>query len=188
MQIQKRSKKTLGRIVIIAGIALLVILGYGLIAHNNNYWPFLVTTPKDVNLSPPTSEEQQGATQIKSSSVDPTVKTSPGSTTTTATPKTDPSANQSTTTVTITNYSTSRIGVLIEAVLSSGTCNLQLTNSSGTTYSYSSSIFAQSSSSTCKDFGMDSTKITPGTWTVTVDITSGSTTGHVSQQLQLDTQ
>lgn len=178
----------LRRIVIIVAIALLAILGYGLIAHKNNYWPFLVTAPKDVNLNPPTSAEQQGANQIKSSAADSTTKTTPDSNTATSTTKTGPSTNQSTTTVTITNYSTSRIGVLIGAVLSSGTCSLQLTNSSGVTYNYSAATFAQSSSSTCKDFGIDPNKVTPGTWTVTVDVTDGQITGHTTQQLNLATQ
>lgn len=76
---------------------------------------------------------------------------------------------------------TLQIRVLIDQILSGGTCKLTLTNkSTGTTVVKSADILASPSSSTCKGFDIALSELKSGTYDITIAITSESQTGTIT--------
>lgn len=72
-----------------------------------------------------------------------------------------------------------RIGTVIEAVASSGTCTLNLTKDNKTV-TRTSEIQAMASTSTCKGFEIPLPELSIGTWSIKIDITLSSKQAHLS--------
>jgi len=182
MQTRITKQKTRKKLLLTTLIVVIILaLAYGVFAAQAKIWPF--PSANTVNLSPATNNEKSTGDQIKSDSVNDDNQP----------PKETPSndANPSTTSTSVLLSSTTQdsttyhIRVLIDSVLNSGTCTLSMTKSGEQTYSSTADVQAGPSSSTCKGFDIPLTSLAVGNWTTTVTVTSGNTTGMVSQEISV---
>jgi hypothetical protein len=56
----------------------------------------------------------------------------------------------------------------------------------GSNYSTSVDIQALASSSTCKGFDVPLSQLSSGTWNISIDISVGSKTGHITDQVKVE--
>lgn len=79
-----------------------------------------------------------------------------------------------------------KLRAIIKTISSSGTCQLSMTHSSGSTYASSANAQALASSTTCKGFDIPLDNLKSGSWKVTLsyenDNVQGQTTKEVSVQ------
>lgn len=81
---------------------------------------------------------------------------------------------------------TLQVRVLIDQILSTGTCKLTLTNKSmGATVVKSADILASPSSSTCKGFDIPLSELRSGTYDIIITITSESQTGTITGSISI---
>jgi hypothetical protein len=78
-----------------------------------------------------------------------------------------------------------RIGTLIEGVISDGSCVLTMSKDNQTV-TRNVGIQALASSSTCKGFNVPVAELSPGTWTIKIDINSNSKEAHLSDSVKID--
>ena len=73
----------------------------------------------------------------------------------------------------------------IDQYLSSGTCNLTLTSSYGTTFTDNANIVPSPSTSTCEGFDIATSDLASGTWAINIDLESGGKTGTITGEVNL---
>lgn len=80
------------------------------------------------------------------------------------------------------------IRTLIEKITSEGSCNLTMKNtSSGVVYEETVGVQALPSSSTCKGFTVPFSKLSSGTWSITIDYTvNGSVKGSAKGEVTVN--
>lgn len=76
------------------------------------------------------------------------------------------------------------IRVTINQLLSSGTCDLSLTNGSNS-FTDTTDIAENPSSSTCKGFDIPLSKLNSGTWKITIKIVGGGKTGSITGEVNI---
>lgn len=79
-----------------------------------------------------------------------------------------------------------QIRVLIQEILSEGTCRLSLrktTDSNPITQTVE--VFPSASSATCRGFTIDTATMQKGNYVINITVTSGSRTGTVSQEIEI---
>jgi len=189
MRINK-TKKTNNkkRFAIIAIVALLAIIGYGVFAFTTHGWPFL---QNDSSQDSTKSVDPKAADKIKSEAVEQDAdKTSTGSDTPQQ-PTTDPTTGATTVEMNVTNYGpvggSYSIHFEIQALVSSGTCTVKFTpTTTGKSYTATAGIQALSRTSTCKGFDtISQAELPEGAYTVEANFTSGTTSGSLSQKIQV---
>lgn len=180
MKIKTRKKNKLNRravIILISTAAVLTILGIVLY-----FYVFKNSTPQeqnqaqqseqvetDLNLNPPTDEEVNAGNLIKENSVN-----------------NSPSAQNDNISLIITSANqvdnTLSVRTLIEGVVSSGSCTLELISGNKKVTKFSE-VQALSNSSTCKGFDVPVSELSTGTWQINLTYQNsnqrGSTTGSV---------
>lgn len=82
------------------------------------------------------------------------------------------------------NGATLQVRVLISELLQSGDCTLRVSDTS-IKIEKTADIFATSSSSTCKGFDIDTSGLAKGTYTLSLDVKSGSRSGSVSREVTI---
>jgi len=180
---QKKNKKLY--IIIGAIVVLLAGLSYYVFALNGNLfgWQFRKDENSSVNMDPPTNEQVKAGQDAKEETVEED-QGKPGTGSDTPTP--DPSGaltvgfsavNQ--------NDGKLQIRVMIEDVLSSGQCNLALTDGNKNV-TKSAAVYASASVSTCQGFDVPVSELSNGTWNITVNITSGDRTGQATTSFQVN--
>lgn len=83
------------------------------------------------------------------------------------------------------NGSTLQIRTLIEEVVSGGNCTLTLTQDTKKV-TKNASTQALSSSSTCQGFDVATSELAPGSWTITIDITTSGKTAHLNKVITIN--
>lgn len=78
-----------------------------------------------------------------------------------------------------------QIRVLINQLLTSGTCKLTLTNGDGKTYSASADVASNPSSATCQGFNVPLNQLGSGNWNISISVTSGSKQGIITGQTKI---
>lgn len=187
MRIQK-TKKLKNHVVILAITGILATGMYIAAALQYSLWPFTTTSP--ANLSPPSPDEKKAGAQIKSNSVESSTKNNatrsgsdqplppvptPGATTSTAIVDIISSTQDS---------SMYRVRVLIQAILGNGQCKLTMTKGSES-YTADAEIQPSASTSTCTGFDIPISKLSTGTWSVVIDVSSGSIVGTARQEIEI---
>lgn len=185
MHINKRTNPK-KKILIACSIGALLLIGAIVVARQANMWPSS-TTPQ-TTLTPATDEQKKDGEQTKTDTIQDTnsKETSGSGSDQPLPPVTDEATNTSTVLVDITSTSQDgtiyKIGVLIQAQLSSGQCTLTLKKG---TQIYTSSVDIQAlpSTSTCKGFNVPLDQLSAGKWMATVNVVSGSTNGTASREV-----
>lgn len=162
MKIKKKIQKPNNKKFIIGAILLLVVLLFGvgtyisvthLVSKESTKRP---VGDASINRDPPTNEESEAGQTTKNSTINNYDKAQSGE-----------SLEQSNVTLTITAISTSgaslEIRTLIDSLWPDGTCKLTLTNDYQTK-TYSSTITAYSSFSSCDGFSIPKSELSNGTW------------------------
>lgn len=184
MQIHTTKKKNLPlRYALLAtALVILLVAGYVYYAHHFQKWPFPAAQSTSssqgssgantTNYTAPTPDQVTSGTSTKEQAANAAQNT--------------PSITQPTTTsipVTITHVepgSTVQIGTLIGSITSTATCTLQMTGPGGKTYSANSGTQALSTSSTCEGFSVPMTSLSSGSWSVTITVKDGTSSGSAS--------
>lgn len=181
---QKSSKKVL--IISVSVVALLLIgLSYYVFAMNGSLfgWKFRSDTTSDsINLEPPTKEQQQAGSEIKQENID-TNKPGTGS----EVPETPSDATKLSVNFTSVNQNgdTLRARAQISPLISSGTCTLTLTKDSAS-ITKTASVYPTATVTTCQGFDIPTSELSPGMWTLDLDVTSEGKTGHAATSIQVE--
>lgn len=77
------------------------------------------------------------------------------------------------------------IRVTIDQHISSGSCTLSLTNSSGKTVTRTADVVTNPSSATCKGFTVPVSELSSGKWNITVSITNGNQNGQIKDSVSI---
>lgn len=165
----------------------MAVAAYTITAHAVKIWPFksnsVITTVKSSSSS--ASSGTQSA-PVGTKATGTTTVSSTGATTKNSSPDTSSSSPTSSNVSIISsgqNGDTLSIRTLIADIESSGTCTLTLSKgSTKITTIPSVGVQAGPSSSTCQGFDVSLSQygIASGTWTITIDVTSGSTTSSAT--------
>lgn len=124
----------------------------------------------EVDYSPAKPEDSTPQTTEQSS---PSSPSSPGQTT--PIPMIITAANK--------NGSTLQVRTLVQELLSEGSCKISLDGPS--LIEQTAEVFTASSSTTCRGFDIDTSGLAPGSYLLTITITSGQRTGSASQEIIL---
>ena len=127
-----------------------------------------------VNLNSPTDEQQKAGSDIKKESLENENKSE--NSPTQNIPIIISAANQ--------NGNTLQIRSLIQSVLGSGTCTIELSRNDQK-ISKTSGVQAMSSSSTCQGFDIPVSELSPGTWTIHLTISSEGGAGSASRTVEI---
>lgn len=182
----KLIKKHNTKIYIILGFVLLAagILCYAFILNGSIFgWQFYPNSPTSINLQPPTSTEKETGQQIKKDSVEynqgkPTNNDSPSSTSPSNAIVVGFSAiNQ--------NDTTLQVRTIIQEVLSTGSCDITF-QKSDQIVTKTAPVYPNASISTCQGFDIPIEELSPGTWEVTVKITSSNRSGSIATTTQIN--
>jgi len=185
MKINKNHNKKRRIVIALSTVGFLVLVSVAAaiaVAQmaNNDAQP---NTPSDtaipeskINLDAPTQEQLDAAQQKKEDSL------------------TNDQVNQQPTsslgvTITASNQNNTssllQIRTLIDAITRSGTCSLTL-QQGAVIVSRSADIQAGPSNSTCKGFDIPLAELSAGTWSLTVEATSGNATGKATSQVVIN--
>lgn len=180
---QKASKK-----VILITLAVILIIGGGLAYYvfglNGSLfgWKYRQdVTSNNVDLSPPTQEQQQAGQDAKQSAVDKDQgKPSQNSD--------SPQVEEGTLNIAFTsvwqNEAALQVRVQIDPLVSNGSCTLTLTKD-GSTITKTAAVYAMASISTCQGFDVPISELSSGVWNLTVSVTSDSASGSASTSTQI---
>lgn len=184
MKLQTTRKPIYKKLLIPAGILVVIALGWIYFAHHFQKWPFLpapspassqnisatnLATPTPDQVSSGTSAKEQAANAAQSSSSATQPATTPISVTFSS----------------VQPGSTVYIRTLIGRVTTTATCTLQMSGPGGKTYTASAGTQALSTSSTCAGFNVPMTSLAPGAWKITVTVNDGSASGNASTETNL---
>lgn len=176
MKINKPSNKKVVMFITLG--AILLALAYTAGAYTYKWYPF---HPKpesakeqvnSVNYDEPTKEQQNAPTEM----------TEEGS-------KNIPAqSDKDTVTVAITSSQIDpsgalRIGTIIQALVSSGECTLTVKKSNQDIDVQKTGVQAMSNSSTCKGFTVPPSKLSSGTYTISVSYVNGANKGSASMEV-----
>jgi hypothetical protein len=179
----KLKQTTIRKPIIIATIVAAVIVAsssYYVFAMNGSIfgWKLHKDTSGDssINLSPATDEEKQAGSDVKQQTADPgkpDVSSDPTGNDTAGTdlPITFTAVNQ--------NGAKLQVRAEIQALVSNGTCTLTLTKG-GATVTKNAPTQATASVSTCQGFDVATSELSPGTWTLTLNVSADGKTGQAS--------
>lgn len=182
MKISKTKSKSRKPMLITIVIVLALLIGVGAYAAyaltNDNH------ATKETNIS---QQETDAGNQAKKDTIDQSNQDS--SDNTPADKGEQPSSPQSqevamTITASSQSESTYQIRTMISALVSSGTCQLQLTKG-GATVSKSAGVAAFAQTSTCQGFDVPLSELSPGIWTVKVSFNGSGKTGSVSSEIEV---
>ena len=169
--------------LVTAGVAVLIVILYALSAHALSWWPFMI---QNTQSSSSIDKSHQNMSATKSAGVKSPADKVPKQY---DTPK-DSSQTSNSLTGTI-NYSSVVDGTLvIRATInqspSNGSCQLTLTNkSTGRTIVKSADIVANPSSSTCNGFDIPVSQLSSGSWSITINLTSGDSSGQITGSAEI---
>lgn len=186
MKLQKKPKASpLKKILTPIVVLLLIVGGYLTYAATQAIWPFShnpseasdTTTPE--NNPSDTSNTPSDDTNSSPSSEESPSKTSTG--------------NQSSTTntlkVSITSAvqsgNTLKIRTQIDEPLTSGTCHLNLSDGNKTVSEHAT-LQTLPSTSTCKGFNIDTSKLTAGSWKINLYVTSDDSSGSATKSITIE--
>lgn len=182
MKISKTKNKSRKPALITVVIVLAALIGVSAYAAyaltNDNH------TMRETNTS---QQETDAGNQAKKDTID---KSDQDSANNTPTDKGEqPSAPQSqevamTITASSQSESTYQIRTMISALVSSGTCQLQLTKG-GSTVSKSAGVAAFAQTSTCQGFDVPLSELSPGTWAVKASFNGSGKTGSTSSEIEV---
>jgi len=194
MKIQKKQKKPYLYIFII--LVILAVTSYGLFAYySGDLWPFkkdsphaLTTSKQPAKSSPtsgnnelPTDEESDDDKQDNGPNKTPIQNDTPKEDTSTknpASPKPAISGNLNFASVANNKLT---IRVTITQDLSSGTCNLKLTQrNTKKVVTRSADVVQNPSSATCKGFDIPTSELGDGSWDIAITVVDGTKTGTIS--------
>lgn len=187
MKINSASKSNKKLAVIVTVLALVLIGGYGAYAAVNHAWPF--PAAEDDNTA------QNQAADTPNIQTDPSIAPGEPAPSTPDSPKTPQESEPSEDTpakgsvgVTITavnNYDGFlQVRSLIENVSGNGSCTLTLKKGSKTV-TKTSGIQALPSSSTCKGFNVPVSELSPGSWSITLNVTTDGKTGSATKEYEV---
>jgi hypothetical protein len=178
MRLDHKKKKPVKTILLTIAVLLLLVGTYIAIAHAVTIWPFKATPVAPsitkvlvTNPSPPTGAKANDAVVPK-----PSGSTKPSGT---SEPTTTPTSSNVSITAASQRADILSIRTLIAGIESSGTCSLTLSKgASNITTIPVVGIQAGPSSSTCQGFDISVSQygITPGLWSITINVSSGSMT------------
>ena len=180
---QKKNKKLIIAIAIIA--ILLAGLSYYVFALNGSLfgWQFHKEEASSINMDPPTDEQVKTGQDAKAQTIEED-QGKPGVGNDTSTP--NPSD-----TITIgfsainQNDGKLQIRTMIQEVLSTGQCNLTLTDGDKTV-SKSATVYPNASISTCQGFDVPVSELSSSTWSITINVTSGDRSGQATTSFQVN--
>jgi cytoskeletal protein RodZ len=194
MKIQKKQKKSYLFISII--LIILAVASYGLFAYySGNLWPFkkdvsptLTTPEKPVksnsdsdNNSLPTDDESDNNKQDSGPDKTPIQNDTPKEDTSTKKPTSPKPAISGYVNFASVANNKLTIRVTITQDLSSGTCNLKLTQrNTNKTITRSADVVQNPSSATCKGFDIPTSELEDGNWDIAITVVDGSKTGTIS--------
>lgn len=164
-------------ILVLASAAAVIVVSQ--MANNNdrsNTPSDIVAPESEINLDAPSQEQLDAAQQQKEDSL-----------TNDQTDQQPTSSLGVTITASNQNNASSRLQIrtLIDAVLGSGSCTLTLQKGS-VIVSRSANIQAGPSNSTCEGFDVPLTELSAGTWSITVEATSGNASGKATSQVVIN--
>lgn len=182
---KKSSKKPLVIIVSILAVAA-IVAGWLYYAHHYQTWPFhseskpeSSQTSRKIDYSPPSDDQTKNGAGVKGQIADGSKDEGSA---------TQPTTPQNTLGVTITSVQpgqTVYVRAMINSVMSSATCTLNMTGPNGKTYSATAPVQPMASSSTCQGFNIPMTNLTSGNWQITVTVTDGASTGSATTEKTL---
>lgn len=182
----KKNKKSPLKTTFLVIVPLIAVGIYLVVASQAHLWPFVTSEP--VNLDTPSVEEKSAGDKIKSDAI-----TSPTETTSSSKDQpastTNPATSGPTVSVDVVSYGVNgtsyRVGILIGGTLASGSCTLDMVGPSGQKLTFKTDVYAQASTSTCKDFGIAKSQLSNGPWSLTASVVSGTTTGSTTQTIEV---
>ncbi|MDX2776415.1 hypothetical protein PV379_03550 [Streptomyces caniscabiei] len=179
---QKKSKKILLTVIPLGIIAVAAV--YIFVFNGSLFgWQLRQEDPSNINLGPPTEEEANTGTKIKEKSIEqnqgkPTVGDN-----------TPPAGQTDTISVGFSainqNEGMLQIRVMIQEVLSEGTCVLTLSQN-GKSVTKTADVYPTASISTCRGFDVATSELNSGSWDITVEVTSGERKGHAATNTQIN--
>lgn len=180
---QKKNKKLY--LIIAAIFVLLAGFSYYVFALNGNLfgWQFRKDETSSVNMDPPTDDQVKAGQNAKEETVEED-QGKPGTGDGTPTPNLSGALTVGFSAVNQ-NDSKLQVRVMIEEVLSSGQCNLTLTDSSKTV-TKSAAVYPTASISTCQGFDIPVSELSNGTWNITVNVISGGRNGQATTSFQVN--
>ena len=152
--------------------------------------PFAAKNNDSINLDKPTNEQIDAGQAAKNQAINQANKqdTNTGSDPAPA-PQPIEGSDKKTVHMEITtaNQTTSNLQIrtLIQAVVSTGDCNLSMKGPLGRTYTAKAGVYALASSSTCKGFDIPLDQLTAGAWTITVDFNNPELTTSVAKEIEI---
>ncbi|TAL15311.1 hypothetical protein EPN95_00255 [Patescibacteria group bacterium] len=188
MRIDKKvNKKPVKKILLIVVVILVFAAAYLITAHAATLWPFRANPVASTVKSTPSSTASGSQSATVGAKATDTANSSSTGTTTKNSSTDGSSSSPISSDVSIIssgqNGDTLSVRTLIADIESSGTCTLTLSKgSTRVTNIPSVGIQAGPSSSTCQGFDVSISQygITSGTWTIVIDVTSGSTTNSTT--------
>lgn len=180
---QKKNKKLY--IIIVGIIVLLAGLSYYVFALNGNLfgWQFHKDDASSVNMDPPTTEQVKAGQDAKKETVEEN-QGKPGTGDDTPTPSPSGALTVGFSAINQ-NDGKLQIRTMIEEILSSGQCNLTLTDGSKNV-TKSAAVYPTASISTCQGFDIPVSELSNGTWNITVNVTSGDRSGQATTSFQVN--
>lgn len=178
MNIEKRRKNKVLTIIIIAVIAIALFLVY---------WFVIKTDDKADNTADNTTTNNTKQVEVDSDDTS-TINTDNNA----SKPTEQTSPEQNNTGNEISGYVTSknidgnvlRIRVQINELLASGQCELKLSKS-GMTVTKTAGVYNSASISTCEGFDVPISELSAGNWTITINVTSGSRSGAINDEVSV---
>ena len=178
------------KILLVSVIFLLVVmavLAYVYALNGNLFgWKIAQNTPTTINYGPPTPNQLQNGTTIKSNNASPN-STSGSDQPSAPTPISESSQKSVSVSITAANQNgpTLQIRVLIGVVENKGACTLTLEQTGQKTVTKTAGTQALASSSTCQGFDIPITELSTGVWHIAVTYNSPLLTGATTKDITI---
>lgn len=181
----KSTKKRNTKIVIVLAIIFVFAASasYYVLALNGAIFGWqLRKDSSSVDLQPPTEEEKEAGRQVKEDVVEkaegkPTNSDIPSSGSSSTIVAGFSAINQ--------NDDALQIRTIIQEVLSSGSCIITL-KKDNQTVTKTTSVYPNASISTCQGFDIPTSELSPGTWDITIKVTSDNRDGSATTTTQIN--
>ena len=174
----------------IIATAAILLLAMTATAYYLKVGPFNNPLSDSINLEPATKDQKSTGDNIKESTLE---QTNAGKENTGSDPSPAPqpvegsdkksvgmeisAANQTDTTL--------QVRTFIQAVTTTGACNLAMKSTHGATYTATADVQPLSSTTTCKGFDVPLTQLTPGAWTISIDFSNNTLTASTSKEITI---
>lgn len=170
-------------ILTFCGIVVILVSSWFIFAYHHELWPFQpqsdsVNPSNTVNYDQPTTEQTEAGKSIKEQVADQ-AKDDDGSTA--------PTTSTVTLDITAANKTSDMLLVrtLIQTISSSGTCSLTMTGPGKMTYTATSAIQPNASSSTCQGFNIPLSNLGQGTWSITINFQGDGISGSATKEVTI---